>query len=127
MNPALLLEHVRGTRVVMDSLFAIIERYGIEQALFILTLIMGNRRLKNASLMFIVYSDAHTPMEVTRFMRAEDVVIEIKTRISQSEITRTLSVQKIKGSTVLKRRVSSSGPWVLSELLWWCLSVSSCG
>lgn len=106
MNPALLLEHMRGTRVVMDSLSDIIERYGIEQALFILSLIKGNLRLNNANLMFIVYSDVHTPMEMTRIMRAADVVIEFKTRISQSEITRTLSVQKIKGSAVPQRLLS---------------------
>ncbi|MDO9323667.1 MAG: ATPase domain-containing protein [Methanoregula sp.] len=106
MNPALLLEHMRGTRVVMDSLSDVIERYGIEQALFILTRIKEDIRKNNANLMFIVYSNVHTPMDMTRIMRAADIVIEFKTQISQSEINRTLSVQKIKGGAVPQRLLS---------------------
>jgi KaiC/GvpD/RAD55 family RecA-like ATPase len=103
MNPALLLEQMNGTRVAVDSFTTIINRYGIEQALFLLGHLKETIRSKNANLMFVVYSGVHTPMDMTRIMRTADVVIEFKTEVSQSEIQRTLAVQKIRGAAVPQR------------------------
>jgi len=111
MNPAMLLELMKGTRTVVDSLSAIIERYGIEQTLFLLSLIKESVRLSHANLMFIVYSGVHTPMDMTRIMRVADVVIELKTDVQQAEIARTLAVQKIKGGPVPRRLL----PFIITE------------
>jgi len=111
MNPALLLDLMKGKRVVVDSLSDIVERYGIEQALFILSQVKEDLRENNANLMFIVYSDVHSPMEMTRIMRAADIVIEFKTEIHQAEISRTLAVQKIKGGAVPRRLL----PFIITD------------
>lgn len=50
-------------------------------------------------------------MEMTRIMRVSDVVIEFKTQIEQVEITRTLAVQKIKGSAVPQRLL----PFIITD------------
>ncbi|MCK9580272.1 MAG: hypothetical protein M0Q92_07455 [Methanoregula sp.] len=111
MNPAILLEQMKGNRIVVDSLSAIIQQYGIEQTLFLLSLVKEEVKKNNANLMFIVYSGVHTPMEMTRVMRVADVVIEFKTQVQQSEIARTLAVQKIKGSAVPHRLL----PFIITD------------
>jgi KaiC/GvpD/RAD55 family RecA-like ATPase len=111
MNPAMLMELMSGTRIVVDSLSAIIERYGIEQTLFLLNLVKEDIRKNNANLMFIIYSGVHTPMEMTRIMRIADVVIELKTQIEQDNIARTLAVQKNKGGTVPQRLL----PFIITD------------
>jgi len=111
MNPAMLLERMSGSRVVVDSLSAIIERYGIEQTLFLLGIAKENVREKNTNMMFIVYADVHSPMDMTRIMRLSDVVIEFSTHEEQAEIQRTLSVQKIKGAAVPQRML----PFIITD------------
>lgn len=106
MNPARLMDLMKGTRVVVDSLSSIIERYGIEQTLFLLTLVKEELRKNNTNLMFIVYTGVHSPMDMTRIMRTADVVIEFSTRVQQTEIARTLTVQKMKGGPVPRRLLS---------------------
>lgn len=111
MNPAQLLEQMKGSRIVVDSLSAIIQQYGIEQTLFLLSLAKDNIKESNANLMFIIYSGVHTPMEMTRIMRVADVVIEFKTQTEQAEIARTLAVQKIKGGAVPRRLL----PFIITD------------
>lgn len=111
MNPAMLLEQMSGSRVVIDSLSAIIEEYGIEQTLFLLSLAKENVRENNANLMFIVYSHVHPPMDMTRIMRISDIVIEFSTQEQQAEIQRTLAVQKIRGAAAPKRLL----PFIITE------------
>jgi KaiC/GvpD/RAD55 family RecA-like ATPase len=111
MNPATLLGMMDGKRVVVDSLSAIIEQYGIEQTLFLLSLAKENVRENNANLMFIVYSDVHSTMDMTRIMRIADVVIEFSTQEQQAEIQRTLAVHKIRGAAVPRRLL----PFIITE------------
>ena len=111
MNPAMLLAQMGGARIVVDSLSAIIEEYGIDQTLFLLSLMKDEIRRNKANLMFIVYSGVHSPMEMTRIMRVADVVIEFKTQVQQAEIARTLAVQKIKGGAVPRRLL----PFIITE------------
>jgi len=111
MNPAMLLAQMGGTRIVVDSLSAILEEYGIDQTLFLLSHMKDEIRRNKANLMFIVYSGVHSPMEMTRIMRVADVVIEFKTQVQQAEIARTLAVQKIKGGAVPRRLL----PFIITE------------
>jgi hypothetical protein len=69
---------------VVDSLSVILEWYGIERSLFLLSLIKEDLKRNNANLMFILYSGVHSPMEMTRIMRVADIVIEFKTQIEQA-------------------------------------------
>ena len=98
MHPEMYLTQMAGSRIVVDSLSAIIIKYGIEGALKFLRLTREEMKKRGANLMFVVYTGIHTPMEMTKIMRAADVVIEYKTTINQSDIERTLCVHKIKDS-----------------------------
>jgi KaiC/GvpD/RAD55 family RecA-like ATPase len=111
MNPALLLQKMIGMRIVVDSLSDVIERYGIEQALFLLSIVKEDLRKNKSNLMFIVYSDVHSPMDMARIMRASDIVIEFKTDIHQAEIERTLAVHKIKDSAAPQRLL----PFIITD------------
>ena len=103
MHPDLYLTHMAGSRIVIDSLSTIIVKYGIEVALKFLRHAREEMRKRNANLLFVVYTDIHQNIEMTRIMRAADIVIEFKTEIHQSDIERTLAVQKIKDSAAPQR------------------------
>jgi KaiC/GvpD/RAD55 family RecA-like ATPase len=103
MHPDLYPTQMAGSRIVVDSLSTLIVKYGIEAALKFLRHAREEMRKRNANLVFVVYTGIHLPIEMTRIMRAADVVIEFKTEISQAEIERTLAVQKIKDSAAPQR------------------------
>jgi KaiC/GvpD/RAD55 family RecA-like ATPase len=111
MNPDMYLSRMTGERIVIDSLSAMIERYGIDQTLYLLALAKNGIRERGANLMFIVYTGIHMPMDMTKLMRAADIVIEFKTNIRQSEIERTLCVQKIKNTAAPLRLL----PFIITE------------
>jgi KaiC/GvpD/RAD55 family RecA-like ATPase len=68
-------------------------------------------RKRGANLMFIVYTNVHSPVEMTRIMRAADLVLELKTDIHQSEIERTLAVHKIRDAAAPQRLL----PFIITE------------
>ena len=81
MHPEMYLTQMAGGRIVIDSLSAIVVRYGIDGALKFLRLARDEMKKRNANLMFVVYTGIHPPMEMTRIMRAADIVIEFKTEV----------------------------------------------
>jgi KaiC/GvpD/RAD55 family RecA-like ATPase len=103
MHPEMYLTQMAGGRIVVDSLSTIIVKYGIDVALKFLRLTREEMRKRNANMMFVVYTGIHQPIEMTRIMRAADIVIEFKTEIHQADIERTLAVQKIKGAAAPPR------------------------
>lgn len=103
MHPDLYLTQMAGKRIVVDSLSTLIVKYGIDVALKFLRNTREEMKKRNANMIFVVYSGIHLPIEMTRIMRAADVVIEFKTEISQAEIERTILVQKIKDSATPQR------------------------
>jgi KaiC/GvpD/RAD55 family RecA-like ATPase len=100
-----------GGRIVVDSLSTIVIRYGIEEALKFLRLAREEMKKRGSNIMFVVYTGIHAPIEMTRLMRASDIVIEFKTEISQSEIERTLAVHKMRGGASPRRLL----PFVITE------------
>jgi KaiC/GvpD/RAD55 family RecA-like ATPase len=68
-------------------------------------------RKRNANLVFVVYTGIHLPIEMTRIMRAADIVIEFKTEIHQSDIERTLAVQKVKDAAAPQRLL----PFIITD------------
>jgi len=111
MHPDIYMTHMAGKRIVVDSLSTIIVKYGIEVALKFLRHSREEVRKRNANLLFVVYTGIHQPIEMTRVMRAADVVIEFKTEISQADIGRTLAVQKIKDAPAPQRLL----PFIITE------------
>jgi KaiC/GvpD/RAD55 family RecA-like ATPase len=106
MHPDLYLTQMAGNRIVVDSLSNLIVKYGIDVALKFLRHTREEMRKRNANLLFIVYTGIHQPIDMTRIMRAADVVIEFKTEVSQADIERTLAVQKVKDMAAPQRLLS---------------------
>ncbi len=103
MHPDTYLAQMKGRRIVIDSLSILIVKYGIDEALKFLRNAREEIRKRNANMLFVVYTGIHLPIEMTRIMRAADIVIEYKTEIHQAEIERTMAVQKIKDSAAPQR------------------------
>jgi KaiC/GvpD/RAD55 family RecA-like ATPase len=68
-------------------------------------------RERGSNLMIVVYTNVHSPVEMTRIMRASDIVLELKTDIHQSEIERTLAVHKIRDSAAPQRLL----PFIITD------------
>jgi KaiC/GvpD/RAD55 family RecA-like ATPase len=103
MHPDLYLTQMAGKRIVVDSLSILIVKYGIDVALKFLRNSREEMRKRNANMLFVVYTGIHQQIDMTRIMRAADVVIEFKTEVHQAEIERTLAVQKIKDAAAPQR------------------------
>ena len=111
MHPDLYLTQMAGKRIVVDSLSTIIVKYGIDTALKFLSNARDEMRKRNANLIFVVYTGIHQPIDMTRIMRAADIVIEFKTEINQSDIERTLAVHKIKDAAAPQRLL----PFIITD------------
>jgi KaiC/GvpD/RAD55 family RecA-like ATPase len=111
MHPEMYLPQMAGGRIVVDSFSTIIIKYGIDGALKFLRLTREEMKKRSANLLFVVYTGIHTPMEMTKIMRAADVVIEFKTTIQQSDIERTLCVHKIKDAAAPQRLL----PFIITD------------
>ena len=111
MHPDLYLAQMAGSRIVVDSLSNIIVKYGIDVALKFLRHAREEMRKRNANLLFLVYTGIHQPIDMTRIMRAADVVIEFKTEVSQADIERTLAVQKVKDMAAPQRLL----PFIITD------------
>ena len=111
LHPEMYLTQMIGGRVVLDSLSTLVIKYGIEAALKFLRQARDEVRKRGANLMFVVYTGIHSPVEMTRIMRAADIVIEFKTEIHQAEIERTLAVHKIKDAAAPQRLL----PFIITE------------
>lgn len=111
LHPEMYMTQMAGGRIVVDSLSNIIIKYGIEEALKFLRLARDEMRKRGSNIMFIVYSGIHEPVEMTRIMRAADVVIEFGSEVHQAEIERTLAVQKMREGASPRRLL----PFIITE------------
>ena len=111
MHPDLYPTQMAGSRIIIDSLSTLIVKYGIDVALKFLRHAREEMKKRNANLVFVVYTGIHQPIDMTRIMRAADVVIEFKTEVHQADIERTLAVQKIKDSAAPQRLL----PFIITD------------
>jgi len=111
MHPEMYLQQMIGGRIIVDSLSTIVVKYGIDSALKFIKTAREEMKKRGANLMIIVYTGIHSPMEMTRIMKAADVVIEFKTDVHQAEIERTLAVHKIKDAAAPQRLL----PFVITD------------
>jgi KaiC/GvpD/RAD55 family RecA-like ATPase len=111
LHPEMYLPQMAGGRIVVDSLSMVLLKYGIDGALKFLHLAREEVRKRGANLVFIVYTGIHTPVEMTRLMRAADLVMELKTETSQNEMQRFLAVQKIKDAAAPSRML----PFIITD------------
>lgn len=103
MHPEMYLTHMAGGRIVIDSLSVVVIKYGIDVALKFMRLAREEMRKRDANLIVVVYTGIHTPMEMTRMMRAADIVIELTGHMTQSDMERALCVHKVKDNPVPER------------------------
>ena len=111
LHPEMYMTQMAGGRIVVDSLSTIVIKYGIEEALKFLRLSREEMKKRRSNIMFVVYSGIHEPVEMTRIMRAADIVIEFSTEVHQAEIERTLAVHKMKDSASPRRLL----PFLITE------------
>jgi len=111
VHPGMYQDWLVGDRMVIDSLSSIVIKYGIDGTLAFLRQAREEIRETKANILFLVYTGVHEPIEMTRLMRLSDIVIEYKTQISQSDIERTLAVQKIKGAAAPQRLL----PFIITD------------
>ena len=111
VHPSMYQDWMVGDRMVIDSLSSLVIKYGIDATLGFLRQAREEIRDSKSNIMFLVYDGVHEPIEMTRLMRISDIVIEYKTQISQSDIERTLAVQKIKGAAAPQRLL----PFIITE------------
>lgn len=111
LHPEMYMTQMAGGRIVVDSLSTIIIKYGIEEAIKFLRLAREEMKKRGANIMFVVYSGIHEPVEMTRIMRAADIVIEFSSEVHQAEIERTLAVQKMKNAASPRRLL----PFIITD------------
>jgi len=111
LHPEMYVQQMAGGRIIVDSLSTVVIKYGIDGALKFLHVARDEMRKRCAKLMVIVYTDIHTPMEMTRLMRAADIVLELRSEAHQSEIERTLAVHKIKDAAAPQRLL----PFIITD------------
>lgn len=104
-HPEMYLNQMVGGRIVVDSLSIVVNKYGIEEALKFLRLTREEIKKRGANMLFVVYSGIHTPMEMTRMMRAADIVIELTSHTSQNDVERLICVHKNKDNAVPSRMI----------------------
>jgi KaiC/GvpD/RAD55 family RecA-like ATPase len=111
LHPEMYMTQMAGGRIVVDSLSTIIIKYGIEEALKFLRVSREEMKKRRSNIMFVVYTGIHEPVEMTRVMRAADIVIEFSTVVSQAEIERTLAVHKMRDAASPRRLL----PFLITE------------
>jgi KaiC/GvpD/RAD55 family RecA-like ATPase len=111
LHPEMYMTQMAGGRIVVDSLSTIIIKYGIEEALKFLRLAREEMKKRRSNIVFVVYTGIHAPVEMTRVMRAADIVIEFNTEVHQAEIERTLAVHKMKDAASPRRLL----PFIITE------------
>jgi KaiC/GvpD/RAD55 family RecA-like ATPase len=111
LHPEMYLPQMIGGRIVVDSLSAMVIKYGIDSTLKFLRLAREEVRQRGGNLLFVVYTNIHAPVEMTRIMRVADIVIELRTESHQSEIERTLTVHKIRNMAAPQRLL----PFIITE------------
>ena len=103
IHPEMFLTQMAGNRIVIDSLSSVIIKYGIDTTLKFMRMARDEMRKRDAIMVFVVFTGIHTPMEMTRIMRASDVVIELTSHMTQSDMERALCVHKVKDNEVPER------------------------
>lgn len=111
VHPSMYQDWLVGDRMVIDSLSALVIKYGIDGTLAFLRQAREEIRQTGANIMFLVYTGVHEPMDMTRLMRIADLVIEFSTEVHQAEIERTLAVQKIRKAAAPQRLL----PFIITD------------
>jgi KaiC/GvpD/RAD55 family RecA-like ATPase len=111
VHPSMYQEWLLGDRMVIDSISALVIKYGIDGTLAFLRQAREEIRKTETNILFLVYTGVHPPMDMTRLMRMSDIVIEFTSDVHQAEIERTLAVQKIRKAAAPQRLL----PFIITD------------
>ncbi|MBP7410807.1 MAG: hypothetical protein KA818_04585 [Methanoculleus sp.] len=103
MDTAALAGAMQGERIVLDSLSTLIATRGIDAATRFVredtrAIVEGG-----ATIVYLLYTGLHSPLEEARMMRAADVFITLRHQIHGNEVERTLAIEKLRGANVPQR------------------------
>lgn len=103
MDTAALVEAMQGERVIVDSLSTLILKQGIDAAVeFVLEDTRGIVE-QGATVVYLLYTGLHSPLEEARIMRAADIFITLRHQVHGNEFERTLAIEKYRGANVPQR------------------------
>ena len=103
MDAVTLAGAMQGDRIVVDSLSTLIADRGINAATrFVLEDTRGIVD-SGATIVYLLYTGLHSPLEEARMMRAADIFITLRHQVHGNEFERTLAIEKLKGADVPQR------------------------
>jgi len=103
MDAVTLAGAMQGERIVVDSLSTLIADRGINAATrFVLEDTRGIVD-SGATIVYLLYTGLHSPLEEARMMRAADIFITLRHQVHGNEFERTLAIEKLKGADVPQR------------------------
>ncbi|MDV2480667.1 hypothetical protein F8E02_01315 [Methanoculleus sp. Wushi-C6] len=103
MDAAALAGAVQGERVVVDSLSSLIAAWGIDAAVKFVVEDTREAVEGGATIVYLLYSDLHTPREEARVMRAAEIFISLRHQVHGNEFERTLAIEKLRDGNVPSR------------------------
>jgi KaiC/GvpD/RAD55 family RecA-like ATPase len=103
MDAAALAGAMQGERIVVDSLSSLIASWGIDAAVGFVVEETREAIERGATIVYLLYSDLHTPLEEARVMRAADIFITLRHEIHGNEFERTLAIEKLRDGNVPSR------------------------
>jgi KaiC/GvpD/RAD55 family RecA-like ATPase len=104
-------KHMRGSRIIIDSLSRIMLTHGNDKALSFMRGEVKDGLKKGANVMLTLYKDLHKTEDLILLMRSADIFIELDERIQGNEIERTFWIRKIKGQKLPQRVI----PFLITE------------
>jgi KaiC/GvpD/RAD55 family RecA-like ATPase len=103
MNAAALTGAMQGDRIVVDSLSSLITAWGIDAAVGFVVEETREAIERGATIVYLLYTDLHTPLEEARVMRAADIFISLRHQVHGNEFERTLAIEKLRDGNVPSR------------------------
>jgi KaiC/GvpD/RAD55 family RecA-like ATPase len=92
-----------GERNIVDSLSTLVATLGIEAAIRLVVEDTSALIGEGSTIVYLLYTNLHTPSEETRIMRAADIFITLRQEIHGNEVERTLAIEKFRDGDVPRR------------------------
>ena len=103
MDAVTLAGAMQGERIVVDSLSTLIADRGITAATRVVLEDTRGIVDSGATIVYLLYTGLHSPLEEARMMRAADIFITLRHQVHGNEFERTLAIEKLKGADVPQR------------------------
>ncbi len=103
MDAAALAGAMQGERIVVDSLSSLITAWGVDAAVRFVVEETREVIERGATIVYLLYTDLHTPLEEARVMRAADIFISLRHQVHGNEFERTLAIEKLRDGNVPSR------------------------